>query len=150
VNIKKIKNLIKLLEDSNINEIEVKGVFQKIRVCKYNPGERGSLPGPIEEKPEEGGTIRTEESVGELEDNLAPVKSPIVGTFYRRPSPNSPPYVEVGSSVKKGDVLCIVEAMKVMNEIESDIDGVVKKILPEDGSPVEYGETLFLIEPLSS
>ena len=75
------------------------------------------------------------------------VKSPIVGTFYRAPSPESPPYVEVGSHVKKGDTLCIIEAMKIMNEIEADTEGKVVKILVENGQPVEFGQPLFLIDP---
>lgn len=79
-------------------------------------------------------------------DNLTEVKSPFVGTFYRAPSPTSDSYVEIGSRVKKGDVLCIVEAMKLMNEIESEVDGVVRDISMENGSPVEYGSELFIIE----
>ncbi|MCM8806146.1 MAG: acetyl-CoA carboxylase biotin carboxyl carrier protein [Candidatus Omnitrophica bacterium] len=83
------------------------------------------------------------------EENLVSVKSPLIGTFYRAPSPHSPPFVELGSIVKKGTTLCIVEAMKVMNEIKADCTGRIKKILVENGSPVEYGQILFLIEPLS-
>jgi oxaloacetate decarboxylase alpha subunit len=83
------------------------------------------------------------------EENLVSVKSPLIGTFYRAPSPHSPPFVEIGSIVKKGTTLCIVEAMKVMNEIKADCTGRIKKILVENGSPVEYGQILFLIEPLS-
>jgi acetyl-CoA carboxylase biotin carboxyl carrier protein len=75
------------------------------------------------------------------------VKSPIVGTFYRAPSPESPPYVEIGTYVKKGDTLCIIEAMKIMNEIEADTEGKVVKILVENGQPVEFGQPLFLIDP---
>lgn len=78
--------------------------------------------------------------------NLIYVKSPLVGTFYRAPSPESPPFVEVGSKVKKGDILCIIEAMKVMNEIKSEVEGTVKEILVENGKPVEFGEVLFVIE----
>ncbi len=79
-------------------------------------------------------------------ENIVYVKSPLVGTFYRAPSPTSPPFVEVGSSVKNGDVLCIIEAMKVMNEIKSDHDGIVKEILVENGKPVEFGQVLFVLE----
>ncbi|MBI2429712.1 MAG: acetyl-CoA carboxylase biotin carboxyl carrier protein, partial [Ignavibacteriales bacterium] len=75
------------------------------------------------------------------------VKSPIVGTFYRAPSPDAPPYVDVGSKVKQGSVLCIVEAMKLMNEIECDIAGTIVKVNVENGKPVEYGQVLFLVEP---
>ncbi len=79
-------------------------------------------------------------------ENIVYVKSPLVGTFYRAPSPTSEPFVEVGESVKKGDVLCIVEAMKVMNEIKSEYDGIVKEILVENGKPVEYGQVLFILQ----
>ena len=79
---------------------------------------------------------------------LVTITSPIVGTFYRSPTPEASPFVELGSKVNKGQVLCIVEAMKLMNEIESDADGIIVKILVENGQPVEYGEPLFLIEPV--
>lgn len=86
-----------------------------------------------------------EESPGEAEDNLHFVTSPIVGTFYRAPNPDAPPFVQPGDRVRKGQVLCIVEAMKLMNEIESDVDGEVVRIYPENAQPVEFGERLFAI-----
>ena len=76
------------------------------------------------------------------------IKSPIIGTFYTKPSPDKKPYISVGSEVKKGDVLCVIEAMKLFNEIESDIDGKILKVLVEDSTPVEFDEPLFLIEPI--
>lgn len=79
-------------------------------------------------------------------ENIVYIKSPLVGTFYRAPSPSSPPFVEVGKEIKKGDVLCIIEAMKVMNEIKSEYDGIVKEILVENGKPVEYGQVLFILQ----
>ena len=88
----------------------------------------------------------TEETSGEDED-LIYITSPIIGTFYRAPSPDSDPYVEVGSKVKKGDVLCIVEAMKIMNEIESEYNGIIVKIFPKNAEPVEYGQKLFALKP---
>jgi acetyl-CoA carboxylase biotin carboxyl carrier protein len=84
---------------------------------------------------------------GDSLEGLHIIESPIVGTFYRRPSPDAETFVEVGSRVKKGQVLCIVEAMKLMNEIESDVDGVVEKILPQNAQPIEFGEPLFAIRP---
>jgi acetyl-CoA carboxylase biotin carboxyl carrier protein len=81
------------------------------------------------------------------ESHLTDVKSPMVGTFYRAPAPEAPPYVEVGSAVKKGQTLCILEAMKLMNELESEVDGVVREILVENADPVEYGQLLFRIDP---
>ena len=88
---------------------------------------------------------KSKENIQKME-NIVYVKSPLVGTFYRAPSPESPPFVEVGSKIKKGDVLCIVEAMKVMNEIKSEVEGTVKEILVENATPVEFGQVLFVIE----
>ena len=92
-----------------------------------------------------GSTGPTAADAGEADVELAVVKSPIVGTFYRSPEPGAPPFVEIGSQVKKGQVLCIIEAMKLMNEIESDVDGVVARIYPQNGQPIEYGEKLFAV-----
>ena len=88
---------------------------------------------------------KSKENIQKME-NIVYVKSPLVGTFYRAPSPESPPFVEVGSKIKKGDVLCIVEAMKVMNEIKSEVEGTIKEILVENATPVEFGQVLFVIE----
>ena len=88
---------------------------------------------------------KAKENIQKME-NIVYVKSPLVGTFYRAPSPESPPFVEVGSKIKKGDVLCIVEAMKVMNEIKSEVEGTVKEILVKNATPVEFGQVLFVIE----
>ena len=82
--------------------------------------------------------------------NMIDVKSPMVGTFYRAPAPEAPPYVEVGSTVRKGQTLCILEAMKLMNELESEVDGVVREVLAENTEPVEYGQVLFRLEPSGS
>ncbi|WP_243027444.1 acetyl-CoA carboxylase biotin carboxyl carrier protein [Thermus albus] len=106
------------------------------------PASHGETPRPevppIEEVPEAKG-----ECAGCVE-----VRAPIVGTFYRAPAPDAPPYVKEGDRVEKGQVLCIIEAMKLMNEIESEVSGIVKKILVQNGEPVEYGQPLFLIQPL--
>jgi len=141
-----IREIISLLKDTDITEIQIErdGVKLKIKREKFFTPLEVSRPvaGPSIEK-------GVEEKLQPEETNLVTITSPIVGIFYRSPSPDAPPFVEEGSSVKKGQVLCIVEAMKLMNEIESDVDGIVKKILVENGQPVEYGEPLFLIEPLS-
>jgi acetyl-CoA carboxylase biotin carboxyl carrier protein len=91
--------------------------------------------------------VKEEAIISEVEGNLFTVASPIVGTFFRAPAPDAVPFVEVGARVKKGQVLCVIEAMKLMNEIESEMDGVIARILVENGHPVEYGEPLFLVDP---
>lgn len=138
-----LKELMGLLKDSDITEltIEKNGVKVKIKREKLF-GHQDVQPSHVEKK-----EIK-KERVEEPERKLITVTSPIVGTFYKSPSPEAKPYVEVGSIVKKGQILCVIEAMKLMNEIESEYDGIVAKILIESGQSVEYGEPLFLIEPL--
>lgn len=137
-----IKALIELLKESDITEIEIEKEGSKIKL------KRGRLFTSIE-MPKVEYTAREERLAAEEEEKarLVTVKAPLVGTFYRSPSPDSGPFIEPGAKVKKGQVLCIIEAMKLMNEIESDLDGTVSRILVENGQPVEYGEPLFLIEP---
>jgi acetyl-CoA carboxylase biotin carboxyl carrier protein len=137
-----LKELIEYLKDTDITEISVEkdGIKVKIKREKFiSPIE---IPSQKFSSTHEKILEKTEE-----ETRVITVTSPIVGTFYRAPSPEAEPFVEVGSKVKKGQVLCIIEAMKLMNEIESEVDGIVIKILVENGQPVEYGEPLFLIEP---
>ncbi len=139
-----LRELIELLKDTDITELQVEkdGTKVKIKREKF----LSSLEMPVH-KP----ATFHEKIVAETEEDtqrLVTVTSPIVGTFYRAPSPESDPFVEVGARVNKGQVLCIVEAMKLMNEIESEVEGVVVKILVENGQPVEYGEPLFLVEPV--
>ena len=140
-----IKQLIELLKETDITELQIEreGSKLKIRREKYLSSFEAISSA---KKPGVAAHRETKEEVAE-ESKLVTITSPIVGIFHRAPSPESPPFVEVGNTVKKGQVLCIVEAMKLMNEIESDTDGVVSKILVENGQPVEYGEPLFLIEP---
>ncbi len=141
-----IRNLIDLLRDTDITELQVEREGSKLKIKRekflssYDVSPPPAKPAVEPEK--------AEDKITE-EQKLVTITSPIVGIFHRAPSPEAPPFVEVGSFVKKGQVLCIVEAMKLMNEIESDADGVVSKILIENGHPVEYGEPLFLIEPSS-
>ncbi|MBN2620385.1 acetyl-CoA carboxylase biotin carboxyl carrier protein [candidate division WOR-3 bacterium] len=148
MNIKRIEQLVKILENSNVNEIEVRYFFgRKIRISKSSNNIRvqempfaatsGVKDIPVHHPPEETAFA-----------NTAAIKSPIVGTFYRAPSPDASPYIEVGDTVKPGQVVCIVEAMKLMNEIESDVAGKVIKILVKNEDPVEYNQELFLIEPI--
>jgi len=140
-----IKKVIEFLKDTDVTEllIEKDGSKLKIKREKYLY-HTGPTPPVFPSIPEVQETVK--ESVDE---RYVSITSPIVGIFHRAPSPEAPPYVDVGTVVRKGQVLCIVEAMKLMNEIESDTDGIIRKIPVENGQPVEYGETLFLIEPSS-
>lgn len=140
-----IKALLELLKDSDVTELQVEKEGSKVKIRRgrfYTSVEfpqAGQVP---------GGSPQICHEKGESEkERLITVTAPLVGTFYRAPNPETPPFVEVGSMVKKGQVLCIVEAMKLMNEIESEAEGQIVKILVDNGQPVEYGEPLFLIEP---
>jgi acetyl-CoA carboxylase biotin carboxyl carrier protein len=144
--IEDLKELLGLLKDTDITELQIEkeGAKVKIKREKYFGHIEIQQPPAVERreaKKEEG-------KEPEHEGKLFTVTSPIVGTFYRSPSPEAAHFVEAGDRVKKGQVLCIIEAMKLMNEIESEVDGVIARILVENGHPVEYGEPLFLIEPL--
>ena len=141
----KIRELIQLVQDSGIQEIEISQRGETIRISKAAPA---AAIGPA--APVIGVPVPTVEAAAPAPApptaGLAEVTSPIVGTFYGAPSPESAPFVEVGQRVTAGDVLCIVEAMKVMNEIESDVSGVVREIIMANGQPVEFGQVLFRIE----
>jgi acetyl-CoA carboxylase biotin carboxyl carrier protein len=140
-----LKQLIELLKETDITEIQVEkeGTKVKIKREKYFQ----SLEIASQRAPSVNESVIKKEIEDETQ-RLITVTSPIVGTFYRSPSPEAPIFVETGLRVKKGQVLCIIEAMKLMNEIESEVDGILVKALVENGQPVEYGEPLFLIEPL--
>ncbi len=136
-----IKEIISFLKNTDVTELSIEREGFKIRI------KRGYIYGPIEVAKPVGLPGEVEKAAEpQKEEILHTVTSPLVGTFYRAPAPDAPPFVEVGSRVEKGQVLCIVEAMKIMNEIESDVSGIIRKILVENGQPVEYGEPLFLIE----
>ena len=149
ISIDDVKELIHLLEEHGLEEIEVETLFNKVRVVKSRPVPQAQVIQPQVPQVQPREEVKKEEKKEEVEtgEKLHEIKSPIVGTFYRRPYPGAEPYVKEGDHVTKGQVLCIVEAMKIMNEIESDIDGTIVKIIPEDASPVGYGDTLFLIRP---
>jgi len=136
----RIRELLKSLENSSVEEMELEAEGLKLKV-KFR---RGSSPSLQVSQPQEVKEEKTEE--GE-EKNYYVVESPMVGTFYRAPSPGAEPFVKEGDFVEKGQILCIIEALKVMNEIESEVSGIVRKILVENGQPVEYGQPLFYIEP---
>jgi acetyl-CoA carboxylase biotin carboxyl carrier protein len=156
-----VKKLVKLLADSDVDEIEIEEEGKKIRVAKHPA--RGpaipmaaappDVPRPVfpvptsSSAPASAGPGAPAPPVSApVDQNLHEIRSPIVGTFYRAPAPDAAPFVQVGTSVDAGTVLCIIEAMKLMNEIESDVSGKVVKILVENAQPVEYGQVLFLVE----
>ena len=145
MDIRKIKTLIEMLEESNLNEIEVSQGDESVRISK------GKDPVDHIDNKQLNTSISNHEKVIVNEDNTRKlvgnqVKAPLVGTFYRKPSPDSDPFVKVGDIVKKGQVLCIIEAMKMMNEIKSEFDGEVSSIEIEDGQPVEFGQTIIVIQ----
>lgn len=147
---KQIQELIDLLRRNNLTELELERHGVRIRV-RHEPGGK-TVTTTVQESPAVSAQPAAQPTAAHapLPEDIAgmvTVTSPIVGTFYRSPSPDADPYVEEGDMVKKGQVLCIVEAMKLMNEIESETDGRIVKILAESTKPVEYGQGLFLIDP---
>ena len=156
MDLRKLKKLIDLVEESGITELEVTEGEEKVRIAK-NPNVAaqptymmpqaapiaGAAPVAPRKKSVDLDDLDDEEEDDDEKGHF--VKSPMVGTFYRSASPGSDAFVEVGSTVKVGDTLCIVEAMKLLNEFESDCAGTIKKILVDNGQPVEYGEPLFII-----
>jgi acetyl-CoA carboxylase biotin carboxyl carrier protein len=149
IDYKEILKLIDLLEERNLSafELEIEGF--KIKISRGQPPtivtESPSPPSHPEETAANPATDLLESK--EAKNDLYYISSPMVGTFYRAPDPSSPPFVEIGESVQKNQTLCIIEAMKLMNEIESDIDGVLEEIYVQNGKPVEYGKKLFAIKP---
>ncbi len=153
IDYKELIKLIDLMEERNLAhfELEVEGL--KIKVSKNQLLEASEENRPIAEQNPVREIVQTEISSGseipENESGLHIITSPMVGTFYRASDPSSPPFVEQGDSVKKSQILCIIEAMKLMNEIEADADGILDKIYIKSGKPVEYGQKLFAIKPQS-
>ena len=149
MDLRKIKTLIDLVQQSGIAELEITEGEEKVRISRTG-GPGSFMPAPMNAAnivlpPDLGGPVVAAPAVVP-EPTGHTLKSPMVGTFYRSPSPGSPSFVEVGQTVTKGQTLCIIEAMKLLNEIESDAAGMVKSILVENGQPVEYGQPLFIIE----
>ena len=144
-----LRDLIRLVEESEIDELEIRRWGKTVRIVK-NSGHPEATAQALPAVPG-GGNASGAEAAGSTSPagNGKPthqVASPMVGTFYRAPAPEAPPFVEVGDTVRPGQILCILEAMKLMNELESEVGGVVRKILVENGQPVEYGQVLFEIE----
>ncbi len=148
-----IRKLVRIVDTSGITDLEIEENGIKIKVAKKNKNSQSTvLPQTViqtEPAVSTSPSAKEEKILAEttLPQNLHEIKSPIVGTFYRAPAPDADAYIQVGDSTSSGSVLCIIEAMKLMNEIECDISGKVVKILVENGQPVEYNQPLFLIEP---
>jgi acetyl-CoA carboxylase biotin carboxyl carrier protein len=171
VELSDLKDILRMLEEQDITEFELEQDGVKLRVCRQSggplvpagppavvlaPSVPSAAPPAANGPPGAGGASEAAPApVVQTREGLSPsrveegtlVKSPIVGTFYRAPDPNSPPFVSVGDRVNVGQVLCIVEAMKLMNEIEAEVAGEVLKVHPENGQPVQYGDALFTIRP---
>lgn len=150
MDIRKVKKLIELLEESNIDEIEIKEGEESVRISR-NTGQVATYAAPVAPVAPAPAPAPAVAEPAAAPESAAPsvnghvVKSPMVGTFYQSPSPGSPAFVEVGQHVKVGDVICIVEAMKMMNQIEADKAGTIEAILVEDGQPVEFDQPLVTI-----
>jgi acetyl-CoA carboxylase biotin carboxyl carrier protein len=147
MDLRKLKKLIDLVQESGIGEIEITEGEEKVRISRQPSGVPTMVmaaPAPHALPVDAAGAAPVAAAPAQPTGHT--LKSPMVGTFYRAPSPGSPSFVEVGQAVTKGQTLCIIEAMKLLNEIESDHTGTVKAILVENGQPVEYGQPLFVIE----
>ncbi len=148
MDLRKLKKLIDLVQESGISELEVTEGEEKVRIAKYpaqaQPAAAWAPPALSVPLPAAAAPAADESAASALPAGHI-VKSPMVGTFYRSSAPGAKPYAELGQSVASGDTLCIIEAMKLMNEIESDASGTVKAILVENGQPVEYGQPLFVV-----
>lgn len=159
MDLRKLKTLVDLVQNSGISVLEISEGEEKIHIAKYPPAGPPSntayFSAPYPQAHPQGGPgvamsgfegVEAAAGAEEIKESGNVVKAPMVGTLYRSGSPGASAFVEVGQSVKQGDVLCIIEAMKLMNEIESEFTGVVKRIFVENGQPVEYGQNLFVIE----
>lgn len=157
MDIRKVKKLIELLDESGIAEIEITEGEESVRISRYPQGApvvaQGPAPAPAaapapapSQAPAQAGGREEAGSAREPEEEGHKVIAPMVGTYYSAPSPGASPFVELGDSVKPGDTLCIVEAMKMMNQIESEVSGTIKSIKVQNGDPVEYGQVLFVID----
>ena len=144
MDIRKIKKLIEMLQDSDLKEIEVSQGDESVRISRDNKSQTYVEP-VIQKQVVHEANVASEKVVHQEEIEGNQITSPIVGTFYRKPSPDKDPFIKVGDVVQEGDVLCIIEAMKMMNEIKSDFSGKVVSIDVEDGQPVEYGQQIITI-----
>ena len=158
MDIKEIRSLIKMIMETDISEFELESTDEKIRIKRgeahevvhYQGGQQSpvAVPVPLYQAPVPDLGSASAEAPAPSAEKGRQITSPIVGTFYRAPAPDAAPYVEVGHVVEKGQVLCIIEAMKLMNEIEAEFRGTILRICKENAQPVEFGDVLFVVEPL--
>jgi acetyl-CoA carboxylase biotin carboxyl carrier protein len=151
MDIRKVKKLIELLDESGIAEIEITEGEESVRISRYSPNAPAVMAAPMPMAAPVAAAAAPVAApaaavVAEPEETGFQVVAPMVGTFYGSSSPESAPYVQVGDRINEGDTLCIIEAMKMMNQIEADVSGVIKSIRLQNGEPVEYGQTLFVID----
>ncbi len=152
MDLRKLKTLVDLVSESNISELEITEAEGKVRIVKQTAAAAApvqyvtaaAMPAPAPTATAPAGAAPAAEAAAP--SSAKQIKSPMVGTFYRASAPGAKPFVEVGDTVKSGQPVCIVEAMKILNEIEAELDGVVKRVLVENGQPVEYGQPLFELE----
>lgn len=159
MDLKEIQNLIRFVAKSGASEVKLEMDDIKITIKTANEDSKDNValvqgypmnPAPMVAQQPAAATpvaVETEKKQDDVSSKFITIKSPIIGTFYRKPSPDKPPFVEVGAEFKEGDVLCVIEAMKLFNEIESEISGKIIKVLVDDASPVEFDQPLFLVDP---
>ncbi|QTY28192.1 acetyl-CoA carboxylase biotin carboxyl carrier protein [Flavobacterium sp. CS20] len=163
MNLKQIQNLIKFVANSGASEVKLEMDDVKITIRTGSSDDNketivqqipvGAVqhqtvaPQPVQQQSTQQSEESAESKDTKEDDNLVTIKSPIIGTFYRKPSPDKPVFVEVGDTIKEGDVLCTIEAMKLFNEIESEVSGKIVKVLVDDATPVEFDQPLFLVDP---
>lgn len=151
MDIRKVKKLIELLDESGIAEIEIKEGEESVRISRYPanvsaPAMLAPMPAAAPVATAPGPTAAPPAAAAEPEEDGHCITTPMVGTYYSAPSPGSPDFVQIGDRVNEGDTLCIIEAMKMMNQIEADVSGTIKSIRVQNGEPVEYGQILFVID----
>ncbi len=147
MNLKEIKDMIVLMNENNLTELEVEKDGFKVRLKKSVKGVEEEVSGKVMPIPSKVVPQDVARETLKVTTPIIEIKSPMVGTFYISPSPDAAPFVEVGQNIEPGQVICIIEAMKLMNEIKSEHKGIIKEILVENAEPVEFGQVLFIIEP---
>ncbi|MDR7435625.1 MAG: acetyl-CoA carboxylase biotin carboxyl carrier protein [Armatimonadota bacterium] len=149
IDLEEIRALVQIASEAEITELSVETEYLKVSIKKAPPAAAGqpihAASAPPAAPPQAPPHLPSAEEAEEAK--LVPIVAPMVGTFYRAPSPDAPPFVEVGEKVEKGQTVCIIEAMKLFNEIPAEVEGRIVKVLAENGQPVEYGQPLFLVEP---